>query len=239
MLLIKIRFQIIKIFKSFSFYVLIFILKVIVVCAETGSGKTTQVPQYIFDDYISKMKGTQCNILITQPRRISAISVASRVFFFLDFIITIINLMIFFFQIAEERGEVLGNTVGYNIRFESINPNQNGSILLCTTGIVLRMLQTNTHLKNISHVILDEVHERDLNTDYLMVLIKDLILVNKSIKIILMSATINPGIFSNYFNNCPILEVFLFLFFFFFILLINFNRFLENNSLLKHISWTK
>lgn len=74
-------FKLLKFSNPFSFYVLIFILKVIVVCAETGSGKTTQVPQYIFDDYISKMKGTQCNILITQPRRISAISVASRVFF--------------------------------------------------------------------------------------------------------------------------------------------------------------
>ena len=88
--------------------------QVIVVSGETGCGKTTQVPQFILDDLIQKGEGSRTKLVCTQPRRISAISVADRV--------------------AEERGETLGKSVGYQIRLESRTPREEGSILFCTTG---------------------------------------------------------------------------------------------------------
>jgi len=110
-------------------------------------------------------------------------------------------------KVSEERGEPLGQTIGYNIRFDSVLPNPNGCIIFCTTGILLRMIQSDPSMNNISHLILDEVHERDINNDFLMILVKDLIQLRKDIKIILMSATINEEAFSRYFDSCPIFKV--------------------------------
>uniref|UniRef100_V5GQ99 Oxysterol-binding protein n=1 Tax=Kalmanozyma brasiliensis (strain GHG001) TaxID=1365824 RepID=V5GQ99_KALBG len=181
-------------------------LNQVTICmAATGSGKTTQIPQILFDDYILQGKGAKCNIVCTQPRRIAAISVAERV--------------------AKERGERLGQTVGYQVRFEAKPPQPNGSITFCTTGVFLRRLQSalgdaessNTFLDSITHVVIDEVHERDVETDLLLVVIKRLLaerrrLGKKEIKVVLMSATINPALFQNYFADptgqpAPVVEI--------------------------------
>ena len=89
------------------------------VSGETGCGKTTQLPQFIIEEEISSLRGSDCNIICTQPRRISAISVAAR--------------------ISNERGENLGETVGYQIRLESKRSEQT-RLLFCTTGVLLRKL---------------------------------------------------------------------------------------------------
>uniref|UniRef100_A0A8C5MGJ1 ATP-dependent DNA/RNA helicase DHX36 n=1 Tax=Leptobrachium leishanense TaxID=445787 RepID=A0A8C5MGJ1_9ANUR len=162
--------------------------QVTVISGETGCGKTTQVTQFILDDWITKNKGSTCNIVCTQPRRISAISVAERV--------------------AAERAELCGrgNSTGYQIRLESQLPRKQGSILYCTTGIVLQWLQSDQNLDNISHLVIDEIHERNLQSDVLMAIVKDLLL-RRDLKVILMSATLNAEKFSQYFNGCPMLHI--------------------------------
>ncbi|NXI76132.1 DHX36 helicase, partial [Rhipidura dahli] len=163
--------------------------RVTVISGETGCGKTTQVTQFILDDHIERGLGSTCRIVCTQPRRISAISVAERV--------------------AAERAEGCGNgrSTGYQIRLQSRLPRKQGSILYCTTGIVLQWLQSDKHLSSISHVVLDEIHERNLQSDVLMSIIKDLLNVRLDLKVILMSATLNAEKFSEYFDHCPMIHI--------------------------------
>ena len=158
---------------------------VIIIRGNTGCGKTTQVCQFILDDYIASGQGAYCSIAVTQPRRISAVSVADR--------------------IAVERCEPLGQTVGYSVRFESCLPRPYGSIMFCTVGVLLRKLEGG--LRGVSHVIVDEIHERDVNSDFIMVVLRDMIHVYPDLRIILMSATIDTSLFSQYFNNCPVIEI--------------------------------
>nr|XP_013015098.1 ATP-dependent RNA helicase DHX36 [Cavia porcellus] len=163
--------------------------QVTVVSGETGCGKTTQVTQFILDNYIERGKGSACRIVCTQPRRISAISVAERV--------------------AAERAESCGNgnSTGYQIRLQSRLPRKQGSILYCTTGIILQWLQSDPHLSSVSHIVLDEIHERNLQSDVLMTVIKDLLNSRSDLKVILMSATLNAEKFSEYFGNCPMIHI--------------------------------
>ncbi|GFO08215.1 hypothetical protein PoB_003472000 [Plakobranchus ocellatus] len=165
--------------------------QVLVISGETGCGKTTQVPQFILDSYIERGVGSQCRIICTQPRRISAISVAERV--------------------AAERCEKVNDTgessVGYQIRLETKRPRTQGSILFCTTGIVLKFLEGDPGLNRATHIIIDEIHERDLQSDFLMIILKDLLLRRTNLKVILMSATLNAEMFSQYFDNCPMLNI--------------------------------
>ncbi|KAJ8035548.1 ATP-dependent RNA helicase DHX36 [Holothuria leucospilota] len=161
--------------------------RVAVLCGDTGCGKTTQVPQFILDSFLEKCEGAKCNIVVTQPRRISAISVAER--------------------IAEERGERVGDTIGYQVRLKSSLPRNNGCVLFCTTGILLKKLQSNPTLQGISHVIVDEVHERDINTDFLLILLKNALISNPNLSLLLMSASINAEMFSRYFDGCPLIMV--------------------------------
>ncbi|BFZ23379.1 hypothetical protein BsWGS_26418 [Bradybaena similaris] len=165
--------------------------QVLVICGETGCGKTTQVPQFILDDFIARGQGSQCRLICTQPRRISAISVAERV--------------------AAERCEKVGtagsSSVGYQIRLETRQPRSQGSILFCTTGIVLKFLEGDPSLRRATHIILDEIHERDLQSDFLMIILKDLIQQRSDLKVILMSATLNAEMFSQYFNNCAMMNI--------------------------------
>jgi len=112
----------------------------VVVSGGTGSGKSTQCPQYILEDAIASGKGTATKIVVTQPRRIAAISVAER--------------------IASERDEEIGRSVGYTVRFNRKAPRSCGSIEFVTTGILLRRLVNDPTLQGVSHVCLDEVHER-------------------------------------------------------------------------------
>ncbi|XP_057712948.1 ATP-dependent RNA helicase A isoform X1 [Corythoichthys intestinalis] len=159
---------------------------VVIIRGATGCGKTTQVPQYILDHYIKTGRASDCNIVVTQPRRISAVSVAERV--------------------ATERAEDLGRSCGYSVRFESILPRPHGSVLFCTIGVLLRKLEAG--IRGISHVIVDEIHERDINTDFLMVVLRDVVQAFPQIRVILMSATIDTSMFREYFFNCPLIEVF-------------------------------
>ncbi|KAK8738267.1 hypothetical protein OTU49_004134, partial [Cherax quadricarinatus] len=161
--------------------------QVVVLSGETGCGKTTQVAQFILENAIADGKGSTCRIVCTQPRRISAVSVAQRV--------------------ADERGEKLGKSVGYQIRLESVLPRSEGSILFCTTGIVLQWLQGDPVLSQVSHLVLDEIHERDMLSDFLICIAKDLIKVRPDLKIVLMSATLNAKLFSEYYGGCPMLHI--------------------------------
>lgn len=158
---------------------------VVIIRGATGCGKTTQVPQYILDSFINQGRGAECCIVVTQPRRISAVSVAER--------------------IAEERSEELGQSAGYSVRFESVLPRPYGSIMFCTVGVLLRKLEAG--LRGVSHVIIDEIHERDVNTDFIMVVIRDMVQAFPQLRVILMSATIDVSLFQTYFVDCPIIEV--------------------------------
>ncbi|RKF62892.1 ATP-dependent RNA helicase DHX36 [Erysiphe neolycopersici] len=174
-----------------------------VIVGETGSGKTTQVPGIIFEDAIINGKGASVNIMCTQPRRIAAKSVASRVVF--------------------ERGEKLQDTVGYHVYLDVKRPRYGGSICYCTTEILLKQLQNNPDeaMNSISHIIVDEAHERDIPIDFLLITLKKVIQARRAIKqptpkIIIMSATLNISLFANYFGEitadgtiipCPSLTV--------------------------------
>ncbi|XP_067130915.1 ATP-dependent RNA helicase A isoform X2 [Centruroides vittatus] len=159
--------------------------RVVIIRGATGCGKTTQIPQYILDSYITAGQGAECCLVVTQPRRISAVSVSER--------------------IAEERCEMLGNSTGYSVRFESCLPRPYGSILFCTVGVLLRKLEAG--LRGVSHVIVDEIHERDVNSDFIMVVLRDMVRTFPELRVILMSATIDTSLFQEYFYNCPIIEV--------------------------------
>uniref|UniRef100_A0AAR2LJA2 ATP-dependent DNA/RNA helicase DHX36 n=1 Tax=Pygocentrus nattereri TaxID=42514 RepID=A0AAR2LJA2_PYGNA len=163
--------------------------RVVVVSGETGCGKTTQVTQFILDDYIQRGLGSLCRVVCTQPRRISAISVAERV--------------------AAERAEPVGEgrSCGYQIRLQSRLPRKQGSVLYCTTGIILQWLRSDPCLSSISHLVLDEIHERNLQSDVLLTIVKDLLRTRDDLKIILMSATLNADKFSKYFGNCPMIHI--------------------------------
>lgn len=160
--------------------------QVLVVSGETGCGKTTQLPQFILEDEISRLHGADCNIICTQPRRISAVSVAAR--------------------ISSERGENLGETVGYQIRLESKRSAQT-RLLFCTTGVLLRQLVQDPMLTGVSHLLVDEIHERGMNEDFLLIILRDLLPRRPDLRLILMSATINADLFSKYFGNSPTIHI--------------------------------
>lgn len=148
--------------------------QVTIISGETGSGKSTQSVQFILDDLYSRGLGDATKIICTQPRRISALGLADRV--------------------SEERCSNLGQEVGYIIRGES-KTTPNTKITFVTTGVLLRRLQISggssddvvASLADISHVIIDEVHERSLDTDFLLVLLRDVLRKRSSLKLILMS----------------------------------------------------
>ena len=160
--------------------------QVIVVSGETGCGKTTQIPQFILEDQMARGKGGHCSVVCTQPRRISAIGVAERV--------------------AAERGERVGDVVGYQIRLES-RMSQHTRIEFCTMGIFLRRLVSDPLLKEVSHIIVDEVHERETLSDFSLVILRDLLSQRPELKVVLMSATLNAGLFSSYFHGCPTMHI--------------------------------
>ncbi|KAM3367501.1 hypothetical protein ACQJBY_016223 [Aegilops geniculata] len=168
---------------------------VIVVSGETGCGKTTQVPQFILDDMIEFELGGNCNIVCTQPRRIAAISVAERV--------------------SDERCESSPGSkdslVGYQVRLDSAR-NERTKLLFCTTGILLRKLSGNKDLSDVTHVVVDEVHERTILSDFLLIVLKSLVekrsnQPGRKLKVILMSATVDSSLFARYFGDCPVISV--------------------------------
>ncbi|CCX31615.1 P-loop containing nucleoside triphosphate hydrolase protein [Pyronema domesticum] len=160
---------------------------VVVLSGETGCGKSTQLPAFLMEHELEN--GRPCKIYCTQPRRISAVSLARRV--------------------AEEMGEgknKVGGLVGYSIRLENMVTDQT-RLVYATTGIVMRMLERSTELNDITHLILDEVHERTIESDFLMVVLKRLLVKRKNLKVVLMSATVDAEKFSDYLGGAPVLKV--------------------------------
>uniref|UniRef100_A0A672YSV5 DEAH (Asp-Glu-Ala-His) box helicase 30 n=1 Tax=Sphaeramia orbicularis TaxID=375764 RepID=A0A672YSV5_9TELE len=162
--------------------------RVVVIAGETGCGKTTRIPRFLLEECVRDGEGAECNILVTQPRRISAVSVAHRV--------------------AHEMGPALKHSVGYQVRLESRPPEHSGGALLfLTVGVLLKKLQSNPTLKGVSHVVVDEVHERDINTDLLLALLRSALNENQDLRVVLMSATGDNKRLSEYFGGCPIVKV--------------------------------
>uniref|UniRef100_A0A8C7V851 RNA helicase n=1 Tax=Oncorhynchus mykiss TaxID=8022 RepID=A0A8C7V851_ONCMY len=162
--------------------------RVIVVAGETGCGKTTRIPLFLLEGRVRIGEGAECNILVTQPRRISAVSVAHRV--------------------AHEMGPALKRSVGYQVRLESRPPEHSGGALLfMTVGVLLRKLQGNASLRGVSHVVVDEVHERDVNTDLLLALLRPALRDNPNLRVVLMSATGDNQRLAQYFGDCPVVSV--------------------------------
>ncbi|XP_011496131.1 PREDICTED: putative ATP-dependent RNA helicase DHX30 [Ceratosolen solmsi marchali] len=160
--------------------------QVLLIKGDTGCGKTTQVPQFIIDHMIARNLGSKCCMIVTQPRRISAISIAER--------------------IASERNEKIGDVIGYQVRLQQMLPKQYGAVLFCTTGILLKKFQYNPKLEGLSHVIVDEAHERTIDIDILLVLLKRAMKQNSSLKVIIMSATVNADLFQDYFK-CNVVNI--------------------------------
>ena len=157
--------------------------QVTLITGETGSGKSTQAIQFILDDGIQHLRGST-NLICTQPRRVAALSLSERV--------------------SAERCSKEGEEVGYIIRGDSkVSPRT--KITFQTTGVLLRRLQSSPNVKTalagISHVFIDEVHERSLDTDFLLALLRDALPALPHLKIILMSATLNADTFAEYFGG--------------------------------------
>ena len=153
---------------------------VVVLSGETGCGKSTQVPQFILEHEIAQNRGGATNIVVTQPRRISAIGLAERV--------------------AAERCERCGDVVGYSVRLESKQCHRT-RLLFCTTGVLLRRLLSDPTLSNATHVVLDEVHERSVDSDLLLLLLRKVLAVRPALKVVLMSATADADLFDAYFKS--------------------------------------
>ncbi|WP_424621374.1 ATP-dependent RNA helicase HrpA, partial [Acinetobacter sp.] len=156
--------------------------QVIIVAGETGSGKTTQLPQ------IAMLAGRGLTGMIghTQPRRLAARSVSQR--------------------IAEEVGEKLGESIGFKIRFNE-QGSQDSIVRLMTDGILLAELSNDRFLTKYDTIIIDEAHERSLNIDFIMGYLKQLLPKRRDLKVIITSATLDVNRFSSYFFDAPVFEV--------------------------------
>lgn len=156
--------------------------QVVIICGETGSGKTTQIPKICLE----LGRGVSGLIGHTQPRRIAARSVASR--------------------IAQELHSPLGEVVGYKVRFND-KLSESSYVKLMTDGILLAETQGDKFLNAYDTIIIDEAHERSLNIDFLLGYLKQLLPKRPDLKIIVTSATIDADRFSSHFNGAPVIEV--------------------------------
>jgi len=159
---------------------------VIVVCGETGSGKTTQIPKILLEMGLRAGAGRRGRIGHTQPRRIAARSVAAR--------------------IADELGTELGTLVGYKVRFQD-KVRADSAIKLMTDGILLAETQGDAELRQYGAIIVDEAHERSVNIDFLLGYLKQLLARRSDLKVIITSATIDAERFSQHFGGAPVIEV--------------------------------
>ena len=157
--------------------------KILIIEGETGSGKTTQIPQYLYENGFCDNNKKIC---VTQPRRVAAMSVASRV--------------------AYEMGVKCGHEVGYSIRFEE-NVSPMTKIIYMTDGIFLRYLLSDNLLNEFSVIMIDEAHERSIQTDIIFGIIKTLIEKREDLRIIISSATLSTLKFKNYFSEAEIIKV--------------------------------
>ena len=156
--------------------------QVVIICGETGSGKTTQIPKFCLDVGL----GVSGMIGHTQPRRIAARSVATRV--------------------ADELNCVLGKQVGYKVRFNDVT-SRDTYIKVMTDGILLSEIRSDRYLLAYDTVIIDEAHERSLNIDFLLGYLKKILPKRNDLKLIITSATIDVERFSQHFHQAPVIEV--------------------------------
>ncbi|KAG8903624.1 hypothetical protein FRB99_002929 [Tulasnella sp. 403] len=175
----------------------------VVVCsAGAGAGASTEIPQIVLDNWIGRQVGSGCNIMCSQPNRRTATTSA--------------------YQVAEERGERLGQTVGYQVRHDMRLPLPHGSITYCTVGILLRKLQESLHLgsrdpfRAVTHVIVDQIQEGDLDTSLLLYLLKQMRTVQpprqRPLKVILISDSAYTDVIREYFSQAdepfiPVIDV--------------------------------
>lgn len=155
---------------------------VVIISGETGSGKTTQIPKFC----IAAGCGIDGKIGCTQPRRIAAMTVSKR--------------------IAEELGESLGKSVGYKIRFKD-KTSPDAFIKIMTDGILLAETQNDPYLNEYDTIIVDEAHERSLNIDFILGILKTLLKKRNDLKVVITSATIDTEKFSKAFDHAPVIEV--------------------------------
>ncbi|XP_023734331.1 pre-mRNA-splicing factor ATP-dependent RNA helicase DEAH1 isoform X2 [Lactuca sativa] len=156
--------------------------QVLVIVGETGSGKTTQIPQYLHEAGYTKRGMIGC----TQPRRVAAMSVAARV--------------------SQEMNVKLGHEVGYSIRFEDCTSDKT-VLKYMTDGMLLREFLGEPDLQSYSVVMVDEAHERTLSTDILFGLVKDIARFRPDLKLLISSATLDAEKFSDYFDSAPIFKI--------------------------------
>lgn len=154
--------------------------RVLLVIGETGSGKTTQIPKFIYEHYQQRRGSPLQTIAITQPRRVAAMALAKRV--------------------AEEMHGNVGDLVGYCVRFEEASSPKT-RIKFLTDGMLLREVISDPELKNYSTIILDEAHERTLRTDILFGIVKRLLNQRSDLRLVIMSATLNAEKFLDFFEN--------------------------------------
>lgn len=146
-----------------------------VLVGETGTGKSTQLPQYLAEHFAKEGKCVVC----TQPRRVAAVTIAQKV--------------------ADEQGSELGEKVGYSIRFDDCSK-PHTQIKFVTDGVLLRECMGDAKLSRYNVVILDEVHERSLQTDILMGLLRNIQEIREDLRIVIMSATLQTELFSQFFK---------------------------------------
>jgi pre-mRNA-splicing factor ATP-dependent RNA helicase DHX38/PRP16 len=156
--------------------------KIVIIVGETGSGKTTQLTQYLLEGGYAKEGMIGC----TQPRRVAAVSVAKRV--------------------SEEMSCELGKAVGYSIRFEDCTSKET-KIKYMTDGVLLRESLLDSELNQYSAIVMDEAHERSLNTDVLFGILRKVAQSRRDIKLIITSATMNAEKFSDFFGSVPIFTI--------------------------------
>lgn len=164
--------------------------RALIICSETGSGKSTQIPSFILEHEM--LNGRPCKVYVTEPRRISAISLARRV--------------------SEELGESKNDVgtarslIGFAVRLES-KLTHSTRLVYATTGVVVRMLERPDDFQDITHVVLDEVHERTIDSDFLLIVLRRLMEKRPDLKLILMSATLEAQRFSNYLGGVPVMNI--------------------------------
>jgi len=156
--------------------------QVVIICGETGSGKSTQIPKICME----AGRGIRGKIACTQPRRIAAVNIAHR--------------------ISEEIGEALGRTIGYKIRFEE-KLTRHSIIKIMTDGMLLAETQQDPFLRQYDTIIVDEAHERSVNIDFILGILHTLLQRRKDLKVIITSATLDTEKFSRAFHHAPIIEV--------------------------------
>lgn len=157
--------------------------QILIIEGETGSGKTTQIPQYLYE---AGYTANKMKIGCTQPRRVAAMSVAARV--------------------SEELSVKLGNEVGYSIRFEDCT-SERTVLKYMTDGMLLREFLSEPDLASYSVIIVDEAHERTLHTDILFGLVKDIARFRPDLKLLISSATLDAEKFSEFFDDAPIFKI--------------------------------